>query len=98
MLGQEAEQVAEAADLLSLGHAHLDELLPGLMPAVGGSEISSLDSGELASEMTSRSWPLRTILPSSSRETPSQISRTTDISWVMMTTVIPSRSRSSRMS
>src|SRR5690606_32252571 len=64
----------------------------------GGSATSAFESAESPSAMTSSRSPERATRPSSSSVTESQISRTTDISCVMMSTVMPRRSRSERMS
>src|SRR5690625_2712749 len=64
----------------------------------GGSGTSERASREPWSPTTSSIGPLWAMRPRSRRVTESHTSRTTDISWVMMRTVMPSRSRTSRMS
>src|SRR5699024_53596 len=63
----------------------------------GGRGPRSLARAEPGSARTSASLPDLATRPSASRVTESQISRMTDISWVMMSTVMPRRSRRERM-
>src|SRR5699024_6400774 len=63
----------------------------------GGRGTRSRARADPGSAITSASLPDLATRPSASRVTESQISRMTDISWVMMSTVMPRRSRRERM-